>query len=287
MSVRKEVPSVAAPRSSGSVAEQLRVADWDQLHSNSAAIERMPSFPCFGSESLSEIMSSFALPENAQMATALCTKKRKKDEAEQQKDVPTDTVKSPTERDEKKRKGEGKAGFKENGESSKEDYIHFRAKRGQATNSHSLAERVRREKISARMRLLQDLVPGCNKITGKAVMLDEIINYVQSLQRQVEFLSMKLATVNPEMNLDIEQIFTKEDLQSTRYGSLSAFGYGLEMGTSHPHLQAEIAMPSMPNSRDLIPNSWDHEFRNAFQMGVIPNLPASGVEMNGSMKAEL
>ena len=36
------------------------------------------------------------------------------------------------------------------------------------------------------MRLLQELVPGCNKITGKAVMLDEIINYVQSLQQQVE-----------------------------------------------------------------------------------------------------
>lgn len=29
-----------------------------------------------------------------------------------------------------------------NGEAPKEDYIHVRAKRGQATNSHSLAERV-------------------------------------------------------------------------------------------------------------------------------------------------
>lgn len=36
------------------------------------------------------------------------------------------------------------------------------------------------------MKFLQDLVPGCTKVTGKAVMLDEIINYVQSLQRQVE-----------------------------------------------------------------------------------------------------
>nr|GME12974.1 transcription factor bHLH49-like [Ipomoea batatas] len=82
-------------------------------------------------------------------------------------------------------------------DSPKEEYIHVRARRGQATNSHSLAERVRREKISQRMKLLQDLVPGCNKaslftscpsVTGKAVMLDEIINYVQSLQRQVEIL---------------------------------------------------------------------------------------------------
>ncbi|ESQ29550.1 hypothetical protein EUTSA_v10023643mg [Eutrema salsugineum] len=66
------------------------------------------------------------------------------------------------------------------------DYIHVRARRGQATDSHSLAERARREKISERMKILQDLVPGCNKVIGKALVLDEIINYIQSLQRQVE-----------------------------------------------------------------------------------------------------
>ncbi|CAO2826721.1 unnamed protein product [Amaranthus hypochondriacus] len=76
------------------------------------------------------------------------------------------------------------------------DFIHVRARRGQATDSHSLAERARREKISERMKILQDLVPGCNKVIGKALVLDEIINYVQSLQRQVEFLSMKLEAVN-------------------------------------------------------------------------------------------
>lgn len=78
-------------------------------------------------------------------------------------------------------------------------YIHVRAKRGQARDSHSLAERVRREKISEKMLLLQSLVPGCDKVTGKAMMLDEIISYVQSLQNQVEFLSMKLASLNPMM----------------------------------------------------------------------------------------
>ncbi|XP_059316659.1 transcription factor BHLH089-like [Lycium ferocissimum] len=76
------------------------------------------------------------------------------------------------------------------------DYIHVRARRGQATDSHSLAERARREKISERMKVLQDIVPGCNKVIGKALVLDEIINYVQSLQHQVEFLSMKLEAVN-------------------------------------------------------------------------------------------
>ncbi|KAK1439857.1 hypothetical protein QVD17_05679 [Tagetes erecta] len=92
----------------------------------------------------------------------------------------------------------------------KQDYIHVRARRGQATDSHSLAERVRREKISERMKYLQDLVPGCNKITGKAGMLDEIINYVQSLQKQVEFLSMKLATLQPRLDFDIDNLIMKE-----------------------------------------------------------------------------
>lgn len=93
------------------------------------------------------------------------------------------------------------------------DYIHVRARRGQATDSHSLAERVRREKISERMKLLQDLVPNCNKVTGKALMLDEIINYVQSLQRQVEFLSMKLSSVNTRLDFNMETLMSKEIFQ--------------------------------------------------------------------------
>lgn len=128
------------------------------------------------------------------------------------------------------------------------DYIHVRARRGQATDSHSLAERVRIWKIlhplvsnftytrlfvSSKLchlrrsgdkrsvrewnscktsylvaircgKLLQDLVPAIVvtiftdlswnfnvQVTGKALMLDEIINYVQSLQRQVEVIQYK------------------------------------------------------------------------------------------------
>ncbi|OIW17790.1 hypothetical protein TanjilG_06475 [Lupinus angustifolius] len=94
-------------------------------------------------------------------------------------------------------KEEEKKVEKEGPEQPPKGYIHVRARRGQATDSHSLAERVRREKISEKMNMLQKLVPGCDNVTGKALVLDEIINYVQSLQNQVEFLSLKLASVNP------------------------------------------------------------------------------------------
>jgi BHLH transcription factor Upa20 len=76
-------------------------------------------------------------------------------------------------------------------------YIHVRARRGQATDNHSLAERVlctiacvfsppsclsvlpfnflqvRRERISERMRVLQALVPGCDKVSF-ALVTDQI-----------------------------------------------------------------------------------------------------------------
>ncbi|XP_011039907.1 PREDICTED: transcription factor bHLH66-like [Populus euphratica] len=64
-----------------------------------------------------------------------------------------------------------------------------RARRGQATDPHSIAERLRREKIAERMKNLQELVPNSNKV-DKASMLDEIIEYVKFLQLQVKVLSM-------------------------------------------------------------------------------------------------
>ncbi|KAM3706576.1 hypothetical protein ACJW31_03G160500 [Castanea mollissima] len=109
-------------------------------------------------------------------------------------------------------------------EPPKQDYIHVRARRGQATDSHSLAERARREKISERMKILQDLVPGCNKVIGKALVLDEIINYIQSLQHQVEFLSMKLEAVNTRMTPGLEVFPSKDFGQQTFDTSGMAFG---------------------------------------------------------------
>ncbi|KAL8142919.1 hypothetical protein V2J09_015951 [Rumex salicifolius] len=147
-------------------------------------------------------------------------------------------------RKEREKKGKGSSKkcksvaneFPEDGE--KLPYVHVRARRGQATDSHSLAERARREKINARMKLLQELVPGCNKvcvsllavleclewnvwlynedefvmgkiskiISGTALVLDEIINHVQSLQRQVEYLSMRLAAVSPRIDFNLDSL---------------------------------------------------------------------------------
>ncbi|PWZ32723.1 hypothetical protein Zm00014a_028029 [Zea mays] len=111
---------------------------------------------------------------------------------------------------------------------------------------------VRREKISQRMKLLQDLVPGCNKVVGKAVMLDEIINYVQSLQRQVEFLSMKLATVNPQLDFNnLPNLLPKDMHQSC--GPLQNSHFPLETsGAPLPYLNQgnPLIGCGLPNGMD-------------------------------------
>ncbi|XP_010248335.1 PREDICTED: transcription factor bHLH74-like isoform X2 [Nelumbo nucifera] len=255
-------------------------------------------------------------------------------EIEPQREVSQEILVGPKEQDDKKQKKEQNAGTNsrckltgkqakdqsQNGEGPKEDYIHVRARRGQATNSHSLAERVRREKISERMRYLQDLVPGCNKITGKAVMLDEIINYVQSLQRQVEsqeysltmvaadaktqadhckFLSMKLATVNPEINIDIEQILSKDvsktEILHSRGGSSGILGFAPAMSSSLP--QQHITQPdgafliqgSNPQLTTMsqAPSAWEDELQNVMQLGFVPNPTVDNLGQNGCMKVEL
>ncbi|KAI9121976.1 hypothetical protein K1719_006665 [Acacia pycnantha] len=69
----------------------------------------------------------------------------------------------------------------------------IRAKRGCATHPRSIAERVRRTRISERMKKLQDLVPNMDKQTNTADMLDLAVMYIKDLQKQFKTLSEKRA----------------------------------------------------------------------------------------------
>ncbi|PPD72494.1 hypothetical protein GOBAR_DD30605 [Gossypium barbadense] len=62
-------------------------------------------------------------------------------------------------------------------------------KRSRAAEVHNLSERRRRDRINEKMRALQELIPRCNK-SDKASMLDEAIEYLKSLQLQVQMMSM-------------------------------------------------------------------------------------------------
>ncbi|XWS66404.1 hypothetical protein CRYUN_Cryun05aG0196400 [Craigia yunnanensis] len=208
---------IAAP------APALNVEDFKgsfHFPSNSGLIERAARFSVFAGEGNNNNKKNNSPGTTSNNSSANLEKAVKSEPAETESSQPL--VSDPTVEKrsikrkyrEKKVKGSAKksktAATESSEDAEKLPYVHVRARRGEATDSHSLAERARREKINARMKLLQELVPGCDKISGTALVLDEIINHVQSLQHQVEFLSMRLAAVNPRIDFNLDSIFTAE-----------------------------------------------------------------------------
>ncbi|XWS46368.1 hypothetical protein CRYUN_Cryun14cG0059500 [Craigia yunnanensis] len=74
------------------------------------------------------------------------------------------------------------------------------AKRKRKAEVHNLSERRRRDKINKKMRALQELIPNCNKV-DKASMLHEAIEYLKTLQLQVQMMSMETGVYMPPMML--------------------------------------------------------------------------------------
>lgn len=102
------------------------------------------------------------------------------------------------------------------------------SRRTRAAEVHNLSERRRRERINEKMKALQELIPHCNK-TDKASMLDEAIEYLKSLQLQLQVMWMG-SGMAPMMFPGIQH-----------YMSRMAMGMGM----------AQPSMPSIHNSMQL------------------------------------
>ncbi|KAL0403742.1 UNVERIFIED_CONTAM: Transcription factor [Sesamum radiatum] len=171
------------------------------------------------------------------------------------------------------------------------DYIHVRARRGQATDAHSLAERVRREKISERMKVLQDLVPGCNKVTGKAVMLDEIINYVQSLQRQVEMFQSRGSLPHNMYPSDSYPFQSQPNLHTAIPGASEAPFPANNFNSALGRNQS-MQLPPMDNFSETasqVSTFWEDDLHSVVQMGFSQNQTQNfhGILPTAQMKVEL
>ncbi|TVU41135.1 hypothetical protein EJB05_14631, partial [Eragrostis curvula] len=113
-------------------------------------------------------------------------------------------------------------------------------RRTRAAEVHNLSERRRRDRINEKMRALQELVPHCNK-TDKASILDDAIEYLKSLQLQVQVMWMTTG-VAPMMLPGAHQLMTP-------------MGMGLNSSSMPPMTQVLSQMQRVPPfMNNLFPN---------------------------------
>ncbi|WMV31946.1 hypothetical protein MTR67_025331 [Solanum verrucosum] len=123
------------------------------------------------------------------------------------------------------------------------------AKKSRAAEVHNLSERKRRDRINEKMKALQELIPHCNK-SDKASMLDEAIEYLKSLQLQVQMMATGCSMV-PVMYPGIPQYMTT-------MGMNMGMGMSMEMGrnlpmVSYPPLMPDPAMRNAAAAAQMAP----------------------------------
>ncbi|XP_022719091.1 transcription factor PIF3-like isoform X2 [Durio zibethinus] len=99
------------------------------------------------------------------------------------------------------------------------------SKRSRAAEVHNLSERRRRDRINEKMRALQELIPNCNKV-DKASMLDEAIEYLKTLQVQVQIMSMGAGLYMSPMMLPTGM----QHIHAAHVVHCSPMGVGMGMG---------------------------------------------------------
>ncbi|KAL7084384.1 hypothetical protein ACP275_14G220400 [Erythranthe tilingii] len=145
------------------------------------------------------------------------------------------------------------------GEAKKQVCGSASTKRSRAAQVHNLSERRRRDRINEKMKALQELIPRCNK-SDKASMLDEAIEYLKSLQVQVQMMSMGCGMV-PMMYPGMQQY-----MPTMSMGMGMGMGMGMEMGMNRPPM---VQYPSMPMPNPRFPMPGFHQPCN--QTNPIPN----------------
>ncbi|CAH9072024.1 unnamed protein product [Cuscuta epithymum] len=90
------------------------------------------------------------------------------------------------------------------------------------SREHNFSDR--REKIDEKMLALQDLIPNCNKM-DKASMLDEAIEYLKTLQLQLQIMSMGTGFCMPQMMYPVGM-----PASQMQHFPLFGLGMGMTMG---------------------------------------------------------
>lgn len=132
--------------------------------------------------------------------------------------------------------------------------------RTRAAEVHNMSERRRRDRINEKMKILQELVPRCNK-TDKASMLDDAIEYLKSLQLQVQMMS--------SMQYNMGQMMLFPDTH--RY--MGYVGMGMPTGTMQRPMMPLGSMLPYPMMMAPPHANIPSQLNPSFHQGVVASVP--------------
>ncbi|XP_015694524.2 transcription factor PHYTOCHROME INTERACTING FACTOR-LIKE 13-like [Oryza brachyantha] len=134
-------------------------------------------------------------------------------------------------------------------------------RRTRAAEVHNLSERRRRDRINERLKALQELVPHCNK-TDKASILDEAIEYLKSLQMQVQIMWMTTG-IAPVMLPGAHQLMPPMGMSLNTACMPAAQGLNqLQRATSYMNNPPPNEMPQIPSpsmNSPSVPNEMQND----------------------------
>ncbi|KAJ8752229.1 hypothetical protein K2173_003865 [Erythroxylum novogranatense] len=145
------------------------------------------------------------------------------------------------------------------------------SKRARAAEVHNLSERKRRDRINEKMRALQELIPNCNNKVDKASILDEAIEYLKTLQLQVQMMSMGAGFYMPPMTMPL-------GVPHVHAAQMAQF-YPLDIGIA---VGFGMGMPKMYGISSTCPMLQVPPFRGAQFHGPLPSTPSALHGMGGS-----
>uniref|UniRef100_A0A804RIZ1 BHLH domain-containing protein n=2 Tax=Zea mays TaxID=4577 RepID=A0A804RIZ1_MAIZE len=151
------------------------------------------------------------------------------------------------------------------------------AKRCRTAEVHNLSERRRRDRINEKMRALQELIPNCNKV-DKSSMLEEAIEYLKTLQLQVQMMSMGTGLCMPPAAMLLpamqQQLLHHHPMAHFPHlGMGLGFGMGAAAGFDmlpFPCVAAGAHFPCPPGAMFGVPGQ------------AMPSLPAAFAHMYGA-----
>ncbi|KAK3194424.1 hypothetical protein Dsin_025734 [Dipteronia sinensis] len=138
-----------------------------------------------------------------------------------------------------------------------------RRKQKRTSEVHNQSERKRRDKINKKMRALRELIPNCDKV-DKVSMLDEAIEYLKTLQLQVQMLSMGSGVCMPHQMMMATGMQQMHNAPQMAHFSPMMGGVGMAMNMMR--MQMGCSQPQFLISHIAAANALSGITQNRFQM---------------------